>query len=142
MPEKATNPALANEGGTDGPVDLRAEGDEHATVTGADLGATTADDVVTATDVELDGFTSGVPATAPATDAIGYLPLDSFGIAATPIGDEAVVNHDVPAFVYGDRTSTTVGVPSDGYPVVGGATNEDNDCCNLTSIADPARPNN
>jgi hypothetical protein len=133
---------LANEGGTDGLIDLRAEGDDQATVTGADLGATTADGVATATDVALDGITPGVPDTAPTTDGFGFQPLSGYGISATPIGDEAYLNYDVPAFVYGDRTYDRVGIYSNGYVVVGGGAAADNLCCDQPPIGSPARPNN
>ena len=58
-----------------------------------------------------------------------------------PIGDEAIVNFNGPAFEYNGRTYTRFGVDSNGYVVVGGGTVEDNECCTLPAGPDPARPN-
>ncbi|HMJ79360.1 MAG TPA: S8 family serine peptidase, partial [Iamia sp.] len=134
---------LANPGGTDALVDLRAEGDAEGTVTAANLGATTTGGVATAADVPLDGFTPGVPATAPGASPAGYIPLDAFGgTIVTPIGDEQIVPFNVPAFVYGGQTYTKFGVDSNGFLVVGESGVADNKCCNLEPIGDPTRPNN
>jgi hypothetical protein len=133
---------LANPGGTDALVDLRAEGDAEGTVTAANLGATTTGGVATVADVPLDGFTPGVPATAPGTSPAGYLPLDAFGTVPTPIGDEQIVPFNVPAFTYGDRSYTKIGVDSNGYLVVGDSGVADNKCCDLEPLGDPHRPNN
>jgi hypothetical protein len=83
----------------------------------------------------------GVPAVDPGA-LFGYLPLDGFGVAPIAVGDEEAVNFNVPSFVYNGQTYTSIGVVSNGYVVVGGATSEDIECCNLPSGADPARPNN
>jgi len=90
------------------------------------------------------------PALAPSIDSItpggspaGYLPLSGFGI--TPIagmGDETIVNFNVPAFLYGSEVYTSIAVDSNGYVVVGGGTGEDNDCCSPQTFPDPTRPNN
>lgn len=92
-------------------------------------------------DVPLAGAVPGVPSLAPGTVA-GYLPLAAFGVAPEPISDEEFINYNVPAFIYGGQTYTRIGVNSNGYLVVGGGTSEDNNCCELTQIPDPARPNN
>ncbi|HEU5151140.1 MAG TPA: S8 family serine peptidase [Iamia sp.] len=133
---------LANQGYADALVDLRAEGDGHATVTGADLGATTAGGVAAVDDVALDGTTRAAPHTAPGPSVAGYLPLDAFGITPTAIGDEQYLPYTVPAFVYGGQTYTRIAITSNGYLVVGDATAQDVQCCPLTAIGDPARPNN
>ncbi|HEX7132797.1 MAG TPA: S8 family serine peptidase, partial [Iamia sp.] len=133
---------IANEGGTDGLVDLRAEGDASATVIGASLGAAASGGVASVDDVELDGYAPGVPHTAPGSSPAGYLPLDVFGVTPAPIGDEQFLNFNVPSFVWGDRTYTRVGVNSNGFLRVGGGDSpDDNECCDLTAIGDPARPN-
>lgn len=85
----------------------------------------------------------GVPSVGPGSSpAGGYLPLSLFGIAPTPLGDESIVNFNVPAFKYNGETWSRVGIDSNGYLVVGGATSADNNCCDLPSGPSPARPNN
>lgn len=77
-----------------------------------------------------------------ASPAGGYLPLSLFGI--TPIagmGDETIVNFNVPAFTFAGQTYTRIGVVSDGYAVVGGGTAADVDFVNQ-HFPDPTRPNN
>jgi subtilisin family serine protease len=72
----------------------------------------------------------------------GYLPLSLFGI--TPIGgvgDETIVNFNVPAFKFGSETYTRVGVVSNGYVVIGGGSSEDVDFVPET-FPDPSAPNN
>jgi len=73
----------------------------------------------------------------------GYLPLSLFGIAPVAgVGDETITNFNVPAFKYGAETYTRIGVDSNGYVVVGGGTSEDNNCCDVQTFPNPARPNN
>jgi hypothetical protein len=91
--------------------------------------------------VTLAGGQPGVPSVDPGSFA-GYIPLDAFGIPKTPIGDEEIINFTVPAFVFNGVTYSTIGVDSNGYLLAGGGTAEDNNCCNLPSGPDPARPNN
>lgn len=72
----------------------------------------------------------------------GYLPLSLFG--TTPIagvGDESIVNFNVPAFTYAGETYTRIGLVSNGYIVVGGGTSSDVDYIN-TDFPDAAVPNN
>ena len=72
----------------------------------------------------------------------GYLPLSAFGI--TPIsgmGDETIVNFNVPAFTFAGQTYTRIGIVSDGYAVVGGGTGADVDFVNQ-HFPDPTQPNN
>jgi len=92
--------------------------------------------------VTLDGVQLGVPSVDPGTSPAGYLPLDLFGVAPNPVGDEDIINYNVPAFVFNGSAYTSVGVDSNGYLVAGGATAEDNNCCNLPPGPDAARPNN
>ncbi len=75
------------------------------------------------------------------TPAGGYLPLSAFGIKATPLGDEAYLNFNVPAFQYGGETYTSLGIVSNGYLVVGGATQADVSF-EPNGIPNPAAPNN
>ncbi|WP_227423308.1 S8 family serine peptidase [Pengzhenrongella sicca] len=110
-------------------------------VTGA-TGATVANPhKVELHDVTLAGSQPGVPSVASGASPAGYLPLDAFGIAPIAVGDEEVVNLDVPAFAYNGRSYSSIGVTSNGYLVAGGATSEDLECCNLPNGPDPARPN-
>ena len=83
----------------------------------------------------------GVPSVDPGA-LFGYLPLDAFGVEPIAVGDEEAVNFNVPSFVYNGQTHTSIGVVSNGYVVVGGATSEDIECCTLPAGPDPARPNN
>ena len=92
--------------------------------------------------VRLAGAKLGVPSFAPGASPGGFLPLAGFGIAPNAIGDEDILNYSVPNFVYNGVTYDTLGVDSNGYVIAGGGTSEDNECCNLPTGPDPARPNN
>jgi hypothetical protein len=83
----------------------------------------------------------GVPSVAPGSTPAGYLPLDQFGIAPTPIGDEEFINLTVPQFVFANREYTSIAISSNGYLKAGTATAADQNCCNLPSGPDPAPPN-
>jgi hypothetical protein len=74
--------------------------------------------------VTLEGKKPGVPAIAPATDGV-FIPLSDFGVPPDAIGDEEAINYDVPPFVYAGDLYTRLGVVSNGYAVVGGATASD-----------------
>jgi len=72
----------------------------------------------------------------------GYLPLSLFGVAPiSGVGDESIVNFNVPAFLYGGQAYTRIGMTSNGYAVVGGGTAADVQFVNQV-LPDPARPNN
>ena len=66
--------------------------------------------------------------TAPAVTAItpggspaGFLPLSDFGIGPIAgVGDETIVNFNVPPFKFGAEEYSTLALTSDGYAVVGG----------------------
>ncbi len=92
----------------------------------------------------LKGARLGVPTVSEASDTPGggYLPLGLFGIEPEPVGDEDMLNYDVPAFSYNGKMETKVGVDSNGYLVVGGGTSEDNQCCDLPDGPSPTVPNN
>lgn len=130
-----------NESFGDAVVDLETTVDERLKVSGAEGATVAGPRRVVKDDVSLSGAMPGVPSLAPGTIA-GYLPLSDFGVAPEPIGDEDVINFNVPAFVYGGQTYTRIGIDTNGYAIVGGGTSEDNNCCELTQIPDPARPNN
>jgi hypothetical protein len=80
------------------------------------------------------------PQIAPGQGPAGYLPLDAFGIAPTPIGDEQIINVDVPEFTFAGETYTRLGVTSDGYMVAGGG-DADDVSFEPQTLPDPARPN-
>ena len=130
-----------NRGFTDQEVDF-------ATTTSSKLSVTTVlratkvnNHTVVKQNVLLAGGKPGVPAVSPLGFA-GYVALDGLGVPAIPVGDEEVLNFDVSAFVYGGVSYTRIGVDTNGYVVVGGATADDNECCNLPAGPSPNRPNN
>jgi subtilisin family serine protease len=91
--------------------------------------------------VTLAGAVPGVP-TMDDGELFGYIPLDAFGVTPNAIGDEDIINFDVPAYVYNGVTYTVLGVDSNGYLIADGGTSEDNNCCNLPTGPSPAPPNN
>lgn len=105
-------------------------------------GATLGNGVARLTYARLAGARPGVPSVASGAGPAGYLPLDAFGITPEPLGDETILNFDVPAFKYNGVTYTSIGADSNGYLVAGGAGSEDNNCCNLPTGPSPAAPNN
>ena len=96
---------------------------------------------VAKTGVTLAGAQLGVPSVAPGPSPAGYISLAAFGFTPTAIGDEQFLNFTVPAFRYNGATYTSIGINSNGYAVAGGGSSADSNCCNLTQIPDPARPN-
>jgi len=90
----------------------------------------------------LAGAIPGTPSLTPGTIA-GFLPLSLFGIAPTAIGDEDLTTFNVPDFVYNGITYNSVTIDSNGYMFPGSDdSNENNNCCSITPIPDPAKPNN
>lgn len=90
----------------------------------------------------LAGATPADVMVGPGPSPAGYLPLSLFGV--TPIagmGDETIVNFNVPAFSFAGETFTRVGVVSNGYVVVGGGTGADVQFINQ-NLPDPTPPNN
>jgi hypothetical protein len=81
------------------------------------------------------------PNVAAGSSPAGYLDLAQFGVALQPIGDEQIVNFNVPSFSYDGQTYSQLGIVSDGYLVVGGG---DDDDIQPTppNIPNSARPNN
>jgi subtilisin family serine protease len=123
-------------------VDLEASGGPVAAVTGADLGAVTSGGRTRAENVPLAGRSLGVPSVVVAGSPFGFIALSGFGVNPTAVGDETIVNLNVPPFVFNDVTYTRVGITSNGYLVAGGGTAADLNCCDLTEIGDSLRPNN
>ena len=79
---------------------------------------------------------------APGPSVAGYLPLSAFGVGPIPgVGDDTVTNFTVPAFSFAGETWTQLGVSSNGYLVVGGASGPDNSI-NNQNFPNVARPNN
>jgi hypothetical protein len=90
----------------------------------------------------LDGAKDAVPAIASGTSpAGGYLPLDLFGFTPHPIGDEQTLNFNTPAYVFGGKTYTRVGVDSNGYISIGGATSAQDISSHPQHFPDPTPPN-
>lgn len=96
-------------------------------------------------------LTAAKPPTIDAVDAVpvgdtpggGFLPLSDFGIAPIAgVGDESIVNFNVPSFVYGGEVYTSVGLVSNGYLVVGGGTSADVEYQPPATFPDAATPNN
>ncbi|MPZ96884.1 MAG: S8 family serine peptidase [Propionibacteriales bacterium] len=123
-------------------VDLDTFTDEELKIVDADGATVLGPHHASRHNVVLAGAEPAVPAVDPGASPAGYLPLDGFGIAPIPVGDEEIVNFNVPAFEYAGQTWSQLGVDSNGYLIAGGGSAEDNNCCNLPAGADPARPNN
>jgi hypothetical protein len=121
-------------------VDLRTLDSDPLRVVGADNAVAINNRQVEKLHVPLAGAVPGTPSIAPGSLA-GYIPLAAFGVTPVAVGDEDILNFDVPGYVYAGRTYTSLGVDSNGYLVAGGGTAEDNNCCD-PAIPDPARPNN
>jgi subtilisin family serine protease len=79
----------------------------------------------------VEAINAGAPVT--------YTPLTTAPIAG--VGDETIVNFNVPAYKYGFETYTRLGLVSNGYAVVGGGAAADVDFVPQT-FPDPERPNN
>lgn len=82
---------------------------------------------------------ANVPGSSPAG---GFLPLSIFGVPPIAgVGDETLVNFNVPDFRFAGETWNRVGMVSNGYLVVGGGTGADIDFINQ-SLPDATPPNN
>lgn len=92
--------------------------------------------------VDLPGKTAGSPSIGPGDSPAGYLDLAGLGVVPDPVGDETMLNFDLPAsFTYADDSYSSVGISSNGYAVAGPATTEDNQYI-PQRLPDPVRPNN
>lgn len=104
-------------------------------------GATKIGTQIATTKVTLAGQQPAKPTIAPGVGPAGYLPLDIFGIAPLPIGDEQALNFTVPAFTFAGKSYTRIGVVSNGYSVAGGSNGSDDIAFLPQTLPDPARPN-
>jgi subtilisin family serine protease len=116
--------------------------DDHLAITGADGarvdgGHASPGSVTLAR--KIDGDPEPVAGDSPAAGE--YRPLAQFGVQPTAVGDETIVNYNVPAFVFHDTTYTRIGVTSDGYLVAGGGEAADIKF-EPQAMPDPDRPNN
>jgi subtilisin family serine protease len=91
--------------------------------------------------VTLTAASPPTPNVAAGDSPFGFLDLADFGVALRPIGDEQIVNFNVPGFVYDGQTYSRLGIASDGYLVVGGGDNNDIQPT-PPAIPNAARPNN
>lgn len=82
------------------------------------------------------------PGIAPGSGPAPYLPLDAFGIAPTPIGDEQALNFTVPPFQYAGQTYNRIGIVSNGYTIAGGSSGSADVSFEPQTLPDPATPNN
>jgi hypothetical protein len=112
-------------------------------VTGVDGAARIDNHNVTLSDAALPGKTPGTPSIAPGTPSGGgYLDLATLGATPQVVGDEEALNVPLPTpFKYAGEAWDTIGLTSDGYAVVGGATSQDIQFVPQT-LPDPVRPNN
>src|SRR3546814_561109 len=77
----------------------------------------------------------------PGDSPLGYLPLSIFGTTAFAIGDEDIVNFNVPNFLYAGQSWNRIGVVINGYAIVGGGDSGDVQPAN-TALPDPLAPTN
>jgi hypothetical protein len=82
-----------------------------------------------------------IPAIAPGASPAGYLPLSQFGIAPIPIGDENILNFNVPGYLFGGKTYGKVGVDSNGYLIINGGTGNADNSPTPQTLPDPTPPN-
>jgi hypothetical protein len=71
------------------------------------------------------------------------MPLSGLGIDPIPgVQDDSVTDFTTPAFTFGGETYTRIGISSNGYAIIGGSTDPDDNTTVNQSFPDPARPNN
>ena len=129
---------------TDAVVDLSSTVTRELRILSA-TGATIQGGAVVVNDAPLAGNHPGVPSIAPGTSPGGFIPLALFGVTPIPVGDESILNFNVPPFVFAGETFNRLGVTSNGYAVVGGGTGEDVEFDppgGPPHLPNPARPNN
>lgn len=95
----------------------------------------------TAGPVTLPAPKDAIPAIASGSSPAGYLPLQLFGVPATSVGDETALNFNVPGFLFGGKTYTRIGVVSNGYLVIGGATGQSDIVFAPQHFPNATRPN-
>lgn len=112
---------------------------QQVTVTATGTGAVTGGATQTAT---LAGARLGIPSLGEGeTPGGGFLDLAGFGINPVAVGDESIVNFNVPPFAFNGQTYASIGITSNGYAVAGGGTGQDVQW-NPPAGPSPARPNN
>lgn len=112
---------------------------QDVTITSSGTGAVSAGVTQTAT---LAGAQLGVPSLGSgSTPAGGWLDLAGFGIGANAVGDESIVNFNVPPYTFNGQTYASIGITSNGYAVAGGGTAADV-VWDTPAGPSPARPNN
>src|SRR5262245_35487554 len=121
-------------------VDATTHLDEGLRVTGVS-GATQTGPRDAKASATLAGVAPGTPTVAPG-ELFGYIPLDAFGVAPIPVGDEQALNFNVPDYLYGGLSYNRVGVTSDGYLVVGGTNGAADIQFDPLPFPSTARPNN
>jgi hypothetical protein len=131
-----------NQDAEDQAVSLSSAVDNKLKIVDAD-GATVSTNGKRATgpSVTLAGNSPGVPSVDPGASPAGFLPLSLFGITPVAVGDEDLLNFNVPTYRFNGVSYNVIGVDSNGYLVAGGGSSEDNNCCALPSGPSPARPN-
>ena len=85
----------------------------------------------------------GVPSVGPGSSWSATSRSTTSASRRSPIGDEEIINFNVPAFVFdGADLHRASASTRTATSIVGGGTAEDNNCCNLPAGPDPAPPNN
>ena len=117
---------------------------ERLQITGA-VGATvnSRGNTAVAGPVVLAAPADGIPSIAPSTTTPGggYLDLGLFGVTPLAIGDEQNFNFNVAPYLFGGKSYTRIGIDSNGYINVGGATDGSDITFIPQTLPDPARPN-
>ncbi len=130
-----------NLGFSDAAVDLSTVTDLALPITKADGARVRHPFQAEAKGIELAGAAPPVPSLSSGSTPAGqWLPMELFA-NPIPIGDEEVINFNVPSFVYGGQTYDRIGVVSNGYIVLGGGTGQDVEF-QPPGIPNPAPPNN
>ena len=91
----------------------------------------------------LAGAGARPPALAPGPQP-RVIPLDLFGgTLVVPVGDEDLTTFNVPPFKYNGVEYSSLTIDTNGYLYPGSDdSNENNICCDITPIPNPAKPNN
>jgi len=133
--------AMHNENLSDAPVEATSTPSSGLQVTGA-TGATDVTSSRVRVSTTLDGRQPAAPSIAPGVSPAGYIPLDAFGIAPIPVGDEEALNFNTPPYRYAGETYTRLGVTTNGYMVAGGTSGAVDVSFIPQTLPDPTRPNN
>ncbi|WP_275527280.1 S8 family serine peptidase [Herbidospora mongoliensis] len=103
-------------------------------------GATKVGSQIATTKKTLAGREPDAPAIAPG-ELFGYIPLDTFGVAPAPIGDEEALNFNVPDYRFAGQTFDRLGITSNGYLVAGGTDGSQDINFLPQDVPDADRPN-